>query len=1323
MRKLVFTLVAGVVFSYSLMPIAVNATAPTPDAHWTLDEASGNRADSIGSNHLVQTGTVNSVAGQIDNAADFPSSGGSKALNVADNATFSTGGETSFTISMWVKLHSRTGTQVFAGKYGGTGEYAVYYEHSFQRFVFSTYGSGSSNTYVLANQLGLPATDTWYHITAVHDAAANTNKISINGGAFDTVGSVPEPNDTGAAFTVGAFNSTGSSFPALASIDDVKFWRSALSQDDAEEVAATEPSPLIAHWKFDEGSGTSAIDSTGNGYTGTITEAAYSSAIPPVAFNNPYSLDFDGINDGVSTSLSLNNYAEFTLAGWAYPRTAESAEGWFGANDVFEFLFNSPTELRCWTSPGAVNYSFADDPEFLNNWHHITCIGDGENVILYVDGEEVARSAHAPTNNYGSGSNFTIGKGVQGGGDTGPFDGLIDDVRVYNRALTPEEMEGLGTGGSGPDSQAPTVSAVVPEDDSMDVPVGAHLQIQFDGYNGSIEAGAGSIHVYKSEDDTLVESIAANDPDQIGGSAGSVSIDLTDSLEPATEYYVLMDNNAFRDGIDNDLYVDGIVNKNTWNFTTLGDGPAGIGSGLRMWLDASKDVKDADDNSASDNEQAETWLDQSPLGRVASRQTSSGATYLYDGLNFNPTLDFNADNRYESSDVSLPAGDSDRSVFVVASNNNVGNWSYVFGYGSWATGNNSFDFGTEGGTGNGVLVVGGSQYVGAGSWLPSGGARLANGFVESGTLKLGFNGGGFTSYGGALDTVLDGSVRVGSQSGEYEHWDGSISEVIIYDRYLDSTERQRVNSYLALKYGFSLDQSNPQSYLASGDALMWDKDHDQASTYNNGLFGIGRDDDSELSQVKSVGQAATNIITIEADDEGTNMEPNFEDISDLEFLVIGDNSGDGQWTSSGAPDGYNILERQWFKQEQGNVGPVKLSINVNDSDIDLPQSETGQYSLLYDTDNDNSLADELPLPLTEEDEDTWSTTIDFSDGGLFTITSPSTPLLTGITPADNSVDIARNSNLTLTFDRNVQPGDEGSINIYKTSNDALVETIPSNSDRITGSGTQEITVDPVSRLDYSTDYYIQISSDAFYGPGEQYYFGLVNDSSWNFTTEEYVDDQDGISLQEEDASPNDGDANDDGTPDSEQSNVASFVNPYTDKYVVLESNQECPITSVEMQSETAGADADKQYTYPSGFMSFSLDCGDVGATAIVSQYYFETDDNDVVLRKYIPSTGAYFNIDGATVSTGEFLNQQGTHVTYEIVDGGELDLDGQENGEIIDPAGLGQKELADDEASIIDSLLAQSGYNLNTLLYLGIASLTAALILIICKRRYGKIHN
>lgn len=495
-------------------------------SHWNLDESSGTRFDSEGDNDLSSINNTPSISGYEGSAASFPLAN-STYLTIADNESLSTTGDDTFKISLWVKLLAKTGTQVFVSKYdsSGQGEYAVYYEDFFKRFVFSTYSGGSGNHYVLANTLGEPQLDTWYFIEVTHDGENNTNTITINGEYTDTLTDVPSHQDTGAPFRIGAFGPTPSYF-ANASIDEVKFYKQA-------------PSNLMAYWKFDEGEGLEAVDFSGNGYVGTINGATYSESVPLVNFDNFYSLNFDGIDDGVTTSLSLNNYPVFTLAGWAYPRTAQSGEGWFGANNVFEFFFINGSSVKCWTPQGETDWSF--DPEaFLDNWHHITCIGDGNNIILYVDGEQVSSTPHPYTDNYGTGDNFSIGIGVQNGGTSGPFDGFIDDVRVYNTALSPAEMFSLGTGSEEP-TNSPVISSLFPANNSVDVAIDADLSITF---NMEVEMGSGDIVIKKTEDDTTVEVISASGENISGIGTDTIVINPENDFDYETSYYIEIPNSA-----------------------------------------------------------------------------------------------------------------------------------------------------------------------------------------------------------------------------------------------------------------------------------------------------------------------------------------------------------------------------------------------------------------------------------------------------------------------------------------------------------------------------------------------------------------------------------------------------------------------------------------------------------------------------------------------------------------------------------------------------------------------------------------------------------
>jgi len=528
----------------------------------------------------------------------------------------------------------------------------------------------------------------------------------------------------------------------------------------------------------------------------------------------------------------------------------------------------------------------------------------------------------------------------------------------------------------------------------------------------------------------------------------------------------------------------------------LAPGPAGVDSGLKLWLTASQGVKSTGGASALDGEAVGEWVDQSPEARTAINQ-SSPAIYNNQGLNFNPTLAF-SDSNYTASDIGLPSGSADRSIFVVASANS-GGWRYVLGAGTFG-GGNGFDFGHNANDGSVFITSHSSQEAGTGSWSPYGSARLAYGAVEGTELYIAVNGSSpIQGSGGSVNTVLDGALNIGANSGGVELWDGNISEVIFYDRVVTPLERQQINSYLALKYGFSLDQAPAQSYLSSQNTIIWDKDAPGANIYNNGLFGIGRDDQAGLTQVKSLGQTATNILTVEAIDEGTNTQPAFKDMGNLESLVIGDNDQAANWTTTGAPGSYSILERKWMKQEVGTVGEVKFSFDTDDPDMDIPTAlGDGYYYFIYDTDNDGNLADETPVALTDEGNGIWSSTVNLGAGGLFTLATSASPAILNLSPLDNSTGVAVNSNLQVRYSRPVA-ADSGTIAIYK-ANGQLVEQIGvTDTSRVTGSGTDTVTINPFVNLEYATDYYVLISSTAF-GDLPDYAPGITSSTAWNFRT-------------------------------------------------------------------------------------------------------------------------------------------------------------------------------------------------------------------------------
>lgn len=164
-------------------------------------------------------------------------------------------------------------------------------------------------------------------------------------------------------------------------------------------------------------------------------------------------------------------------------------------------------------------------------------------------------------------------------------------------------------------------------------------------------------------------------------------------------------------------------------------------------------------------------------------------------------------------------------------------------------------------------------------------------------------------------------------------------------------------------------------------------------------------------------------------------------------------------------------------------------------------------------------------------------------------------------------------------------------------------------------------------------------------------------------------DSDGIAAATELAAPNNGDGNNDGAPDHTQSNVASFVNSITGEYAVLEADSVCEITIVGTVTESSQSAIDADYNYPHGLMSFILDCGTPGYMATVRQYYYGASGTSVV-RKFNSDTNTYATISGATAEQVAMGGEVAGLATYQITDGGALDMDAVANGTIVDPAGL-----------------------------------------------------
>ena len=240
-----------------------------------------------------------------------------------------------------------------------------------------------------------------------------------------------------------------------------------------DETHADLKDDLVSVWKFDEGKGDVAHDSFGNN-EGIINGAEWTEGKFGMA------LDFDGIDDGVEIPdhPSLRLADAFTVACWVYPRAVVNAAGldhagicWkgnmigWGANAYnWRIATASEAGLTWGSCGGGVEGYFATANCFtngLNAWYHVALVENGTVGTAYVNG--VALTAADVT-----GGNMTpprppapydtwpdepvrIGWSQGQGGNIDTlvyFNGIIDEVVIYSRALSEDEIEELMARGS-----------------------------------------------------------------------------------------------------------------------------------------------------------------------------------------------------------------------------------------------------------------------------------------------------------------------------------------------------------------------------------------------------------------------------------------------------------------------------------------------------------------------------------------------------------------------------------------------------------------------------------------------------------------------------------------------------------------------------------------------------------------------------------------------------------------------------------------------------------------------------------------------------------
>jgi len=414
--------------------------------HWALDETanpSGNTTAIDSSpnslNGIYQPrggpGPVVGVPGAnatTGTAADF--NGGADEIYLASPAQLKMGND--FTITAWISPDVTPAgvTQRVFSQYpsGGVG-----YGFGLRGddLKFTTYGIQDYVT----NTIDIP-TNTWSHVAMTFDAA-NDAVFYVNGHRRQAITGSQPANIGNNNFFIGA-TGTGERFDG--SIDDVQVHSGVLTETELRQMAGT---LLVGHWTLDEtvnpSGNTTAVDSSGRGLDGIYQPRGGPGPIVGVAGASPStgsSADFNGSNDEIYLAspgdLKMGN--NFTIAAWINPDDTAGVQRIFaqyrGGSIGYGFGLNGD-DLR-FTTWGIQDYNTNTINIPTDKWTHVAVAFDANNdATFFVNGQPRQTIAGALPANIGN-NNFFIGRE----GTIEPFDGQIDDVRVYTGTLNSSDI-------------------------------------------------------------------------------------------------------------------------------------------------------------------------------------------------------------------------------------------------------------------------------------------------------------------------------------------------------------------------------------------------------------------------------------------------------------------------------------------------------------------------------------------------------------------------------------------------------------------------------------------------------------------------------------------------------------------------------------------------------------------------------------------------------------------------------------------------------------------------------------------------------------------
>ncbi|HRN71002.1 MAG TPA: LamG domain-containing protein, partial [Candidatus Woesebacteria bacterium] len=419
--------------------------------YWKMDENTGTTVvDASGNNNTGTLGSGSSAptwtGGKYGSGLNFDGSG--DYVDVGNQAALNMTG--SRTISAWIKPTILREETIFSKYRWNYGLWINSSNGMLQGYVAKIAGDSNGAAHSLTTA-GAISVDSWQFVTMTFNMETDKKiRIYVNGIEQQYSEQVPLDATQSSTFSqnaaIGASFGIANIYSFSGQLDEVRIYNRALDPSEVQALYEYSPGP-VGWWKMDEGSwnGTTGEvkDSSGNNLNGTR-----SGNTTTTAGKIGRAGKFDGAGDYINIGdLDILEPKHLTLSFWAktndYNRSTNGgiAKGnIFGSASEISYrinFFNNEAIATIVMQSGSIE-SVSNIPIGDNNWHYWSITYDGTKLAFYKDGVLVGTNAATGNIDYDQSVNdFVIGARKNG---QYSFDGLIDDVKIYNYARTQEQI-------------------------------------------------------------------------------------------------------------------------------------------------------------------------------------------------------------------------------------------------------------------------------------------------------------------------------------------------------------------------------------------------------------------------------------------------------------------------------------------------------------------------------------------------------------------------------------------------------------------------------------------------------------------------------------------------------------------------------------------------------------------------------------------------------------------------------------------------------------------------------------------------------------------